>query len=320
MNTSDSSASEPDSRLGCLVCLEPVSGRANYHARCLRTLFGVARLPKLDIELAQLHTAALAMLGHASLSGIQKKISLGLSGDRATLQVALADGRFLLKPQSSAYPSLPENEHLTTQLARLVGMEVADCALTPLRDGSPAFIVRRFDRRPDGRKVPQEDFCQLAGKSPKEKYDGTAELCADVVRRFSAEPMVELLKLFRQFVFAWWVGNGDLHLKNLSLTCDEGGRPRLSPAYDLVCTRLIIPEDPLALPVGGARDGLNRDSWRQFAQYCGLPTRAAERVLSQHVAALDDAIERVGASPLPSALQTQYVAVLRQRTNSLAVA
>ena len=39
--------------------------------------------------------------------------------------------------------------------------------------------------------------------------------------------------------FCWWTGNGDMHLKNFSLLTGPDGTVRLSPAYDLFCTRLV---------------------------------------------------------------------------------
>lgn len=50
------------------------------------------------------------MVGHTSISGIQRKISVGLSRDRSTLQVAIEGGRYVLKPQAQTYPHLPEND------------------------------------------------------------------------------------------------------------------------------------------------------------------------------------------------------------------
>ncbi len=217
------------------------------------------------------------MVGHTSLSGIQKKISVNLAADRETLQVAAEGGRYILKPQTDTYPALPENEHVTTRLAQLADIEVGQFGMVSLKDDSLAYVVRRFDRLPDGHKLRQEDFCQLAEKSPKEKYDGSAESCVRLLQKYATEPLIEILKLYRLFVFAWWSGNGDMHLKNFSLLADEQGILRLTPAYDLVCTRLVIQNDPLALPVGGKKDNLSRNSWLEFAAYCQLPEKTAVR-------------------------------------------
>lgn len=283
----------------CRVCLQNVRGEADYHARCLRALFGSGKAPRLDIELGKLHTAALAMVGHTSLSGIQKKISVGLSTDRATLQVAAEGGRYILKPQTETYPHLPENEHVTTRLATLFGIEVAPCGLVTLKDGSLAFVARRFDRLSDGRKLRQEDFCQLAELSPKDKYDGSGELCVRLLRKYATEPLVEILKLYRLLLFIWCSGNGDMHLKNFSLLSGEDGVIRLTPAYDLVCTRLVIPDDHLAIPILGKADRLTRANWLAFAEYCALPEKTAARVLAEFAAALPAAAALVERSFLP---------------------
>jgi serine/threonine-protein kinase HipA len=301
----------------CRVCLQDTDHESGYHPRCLKRLFGSARLPVIDVELAKLHTAGLAMVGHTSLSGIQKKISLHFTADRATLQVAVEGGRYILKPQTNTYPALPENEHVTTRLAELVGIDTAPNGLVPLKDGSPAYIVARFDRTSDGHKLRLEDFCQLAELSPKEKYQGSAELCVRLLRKYASEPVVELLKLYRLLVFGWWTGNGDLHLKNLSLLAGLDGLHRLSPAYDLVCTRLVIPDDPLALPVAGKKDRLSRETWLSLAEYSALPRRAAERVLADHVNAAGTALDLVARSYLPQDMKDAFRALLEARTSAL---
>lgn len=297
----------------CLACLEPV-GASRYHARCLTALFGAPALPAIDLDLAKLHTAALAMVGRTSLSGVQRKISLGLTGDRKpTLQVEVAHARFILKPQAGTFPSLPENEHTTMRIASAFGIEVPACALIELNDGSLAYIVRRFDRTDAGAKLRQEDFCQLAQLSPKDKYESSAERCVKLVKRHATEPGIEVLKLYRLLLFSWWVGNGDMHLKNFSLLTGPDGIHRLAPAYDLLCTRLIIPEDSLALTVGGKKDGLTRRTWSELAAYAGVPPRAAEAEMARLAATLDEALGIVERSLLPKEMAKSLAALLRKR-------
>lgn len=301
----------------CPICLLDLADDERCHARCARQVFGSGRVPVFDIELSKLHTAALAMVGHTSLSGAQRKISVNISSDRHTLQVAAGGSRFILKPQTGTYPALPENEHLTMRLAVLSGLEVGSCGLIELQDKSLGFIVRRFDRRDDGTKVRQEDFCQLAEKSPKEKYDGSAELCVRLLRQYATEPLIETVKLFRQLVFCWWTGNGDVHLKNLSLLVDDEGVVRLTPAYDLVCTRLVIPDDVFALPVGGNREHLTRGRWQRFAEYCRIPRKVANRILDEQAAVTNEACELVQRSFLPSDMKSVFQTLLRERAAGL---
>jgi serine/threonine-protein kinase HipA len=301
----------------CRICLGQIPGEDDYHPRCLRALFRTTKVPHLDIEISKLHIAALAMVGHTSLSGIQKKISVNLAPGRATLRVAAEGGLYILKPQTDTYPSVPENEHLTTRLAQLAGIEVSPNGLVSLKDGSLAYVVRRFDRLPNGHKSRQEDFCQLAKKSPKEKYDGSGELCVRLLRDYATEPLVEILKLYRLLVFTWWSGNGDMHLKNFSLLADDMGILRLTPAYDLLCTRLVIPDDALALPIEGKQDNFLRGTWLKFAQYCQLPEKAALRVLDKYASIREDVTQMIDRSFLPVDQKEDYKRLITERTRNL---
>lgn len=299
----------------CTICL--AEGRQSWHPACAKRLFGTRRLPRVDLDTARFHTVALAQTGRISLSGVQRKLSLQLAGDRKTLSVELGGGRYILKPEAQSFPELPANEHATMRLAALVGIDIPECALLPLTDGTPAYVVERFDRPLGGGKLRQEDCCQLAAKPSSEKYDGSAELCVKLVKRFATEPLIEVLRLFRRLVFAWWSGNGDLHLKNFALLRGPDGRHRLSPAYDQLSTRLVIPDDQLALPVRGQKDGLRRPHWLAFAEDAGLPERAAAPVLEVFIERTPAALALVDRSFLSPAMKTTYVALLRERTAAL---
>jgi len=298
----------------CPVCLDE---SASPHPACLVNLFGEAKVPTLDLELSKLHTAGLAMIGRASLPGVQRKLAVSLSDDPTpTLRLEGPHATLILKPQSQTFPAVPENEHVTLRIAALAGIEVPHAGLFPLLDGTPALLVRRFDRI-GARRLPLEDFCQLAARSPKEKYDASTEECFKLVKRYAAEPMPETLRLFRRFLVIWWTGNGDMHLKNFSLLTGPDGRARLSPAYDLVCTRLVIAGDTLALPVTGKKDKLTRRSWIDLAKWAGLPDPLAEREIASVAGHLEGALRLVGRSALSDESKTTYEELLRERAAAL---
>lgn len=303
----------------CLACLEPMAtGLALTHPDCARRIVAAPTLPEIDIDLARLHTVGLAMVGRSSLSGVQRKIGLRIDHDRSTLRLEVGAGSYILKPQAQTFPNLPENEHVTLLMAASCGIEVAPSCLIPLKDDSLALLTRRLDRATDGRKFRQEDFCQLAAIPSKEKYDGSAELCVRLIRRYASEPGIDALRLFRLLLFCWWTGDGDAHLKNLSLLAEDQGIHRLSPAYDLLSTRLVIPDDPLALPVGGKSDGLTRRCWLQFGAYAGLPPKLVLRELGALVSNCDSAMALVDRSFLPDEMKRAYQALLQQRAAILA--
>ena len=304
----------------CLVCLKLTDASTGYHPGFARALFGTGNVPLIDIALAKLHTAALAMVGHTSLSGIQRKVSLRLPPDKARLQVAAEGGPYILKPQSVTYPALPENEHVTMLIVRRLEIATPPLGLVRLADESLAYIVKRFDRLEDGTKLLQEDFCQLAQQPPKDRYAGSAELCARLTLRYATEPVIEARNLFRLLVCAFWTGNGALHLKNISLLRRVDGVYVLSPAYDVLCTRLVIHDDVLALSVGGNKKNITRKQWLALAKACQLPERAAVRVLAETANAEGDALELVRSSYLPAEMKAQYAAMLTQRAKGLAKA
>jgi serine/threonine-protein kinase HipA len=301
----------------CGFCLRELRSALAYHPRCARMLFGSSRVPTIDVQLAKLHTFAQAMVGHTSISGVQQKVSLGFEVGRTRLSVVAEGGEFILKPQQSAYPFMPENEQVTMRLAALFGIDTPPCGLVRLSDDSVGYLVRRFDRPGQGRKRHQEDFCQLAELYPGQKYEGSAELCVRLLRRFVSEPLVEIRKLYQRLVFVWWVGNGDAHLKNFSLLESDEGLWRLSPAYDLVSTRLVLPEDPLALAVQGKRDRLTRKDWLRFAKYCALPEPVAQDVLAGCRRVLPEAAATLARSPLPADAKVAYARLLQTRAQAL---
>jgi len=301
----------------CCICLEP-SGPAEYHPSCLEGLFDTAALPKLDFELSELYAVAAQMAGKMSISGIQEKISLKLSKDMSKLEVAETGGRFILKPEAARFSFLPQNEHVTMRLASHVEIETPPFGLLPLKDGTLAYLIKRFDRLDNGGKLQVEDFCQLGEKPMRDKYNGSGELCVRLLRKYASEPLVEILKLYRLLVFGWWVANGDMHLKNLSLLTSRDGTRKLSPAYDLVCTKLVLPtDDTTALSITGKKKNLTKQRWLEFAKYCQIPERAAERVLASQIKALEPSLETIRRSFLPEKKKEEYEKLLRENTAML---
>ena len=300
----------------CYACLGELETSSDYHPKCAKSLFGSTIIPRLDIELGKLQTAALAMIGKTSISGVQKKISVSVSADRLTLQIASEHGFYILKPPTDTYPSLPENEHIAMLLAKLSKINVGEFGLIRIEDGL-AFLTKRFDRTDDGRKLHQEDFCQLESLSPSEKYNGSGELCARIIKRFASEPGIETLKLFEQLVFSWWIGNGDLHLKNISITVDYEGIVKLTPAYDLVSTHLVMEGDPLALPIGGRNKKRQRSTWLKFAKYCGIGDKAAIRVLDRQASVLSKAHQLIDNCFLPTPMKEELKNLTNERSESI---
>lgn len=305
----------------CAICLGDVPDDASgrYHRACLVRLFGTDACPDLDLELRTLPERVRTTHDRMSISGAQRKALLQISPDRTHLDLATTDSLYILKPQTERFGSLPENEHLTMCLAGLLGMRMPEFGMIALRDGSWAFIVRRFDRSSDTppRKRDQWDFCQLLERPPEKKALGTAEECAGVVRKFTADPAYALKELFLQFLGSFWLGNGDLHLKNISLAGDDAGAIHLSPVYDIVNTALydIWPQ---LLKVTGRTDDLQWTHYVQFGtQACGLPRDEVLAAIEAVRSLEPTALALVDRSYLPAQYRRPYKDALRKRTRAL---
>jgi serine/threonine-protein kinase HipA len=228
-------------------------------------------------------------------------------------------GRFILKPPSLDYPELPENEDITMRLASVLGMEVPCHGLLRARDGSLTYFIKRFDR--DGRKrLPQEDFAQLTGRTRDTKYDASMEQVAAVLDRFCSFPVIERVKLFERTLFSFLVGNEDMHLKNFSLLT-RAGKVQLAPAYDFLNTTIALrnPQEELALPLNGKKSRLTRND---FVEYFGrqrlqLNDRVLTDTLARFRAALPAWRGLLEQSFLSQAMRQRFLETLAGRANRL---
>lgn len=243
--------------------------------------------------------------GRLSLSGAQAKYSMVLdelpdADGQYKLRFARPDqrGQYILKPAPTSLAIIdrndcPANEHLTMQLASQVyGISTAANCLCFFRDGTPAYLTRRFDLLPDGSKKAMEDFASLGGYTRANggsdfKYcNSSYEECADIMRRCVKAAPVEILKFFRIILFNFLVSNSDAHLKNFSLIEQGPGDFILSPAYDLLNTFLHLAEPTIfALDKGLFREGMpkgdthqiGRKDFEEFGRRIGLADRLIKR-------------------------------------------
>lgn len=288
-----------------------------YDDKTLREMFGKPIRPVIPISLAEISRQAQKLAGKMSISGVQPKLSVRLIGEE--LVPTERDGQYILKPQTQEFAELPQNEYLCMQMGKRFGLTTADCLLLELSDGSPAYLVKRFDRRKKGRKVEKlrcEDMQQILGG--RDKYSGSHEQIARTIVAHCTLASVELQRLFEMAIFNFAIGNGDAHKKNFSLLT-SGGRTSLSPAYDLVSSRLVIPKesDELALTVGGKRSRLTRRNFEEFARCLEVAENYAEKKFA-HLVALGGEFDRmISNSALSDALRDRFAKLLTSRLSRL---
>ena len=194
-----------------------------------------------------------------SISGVQEKFSVLLDKNKLRLINEGEQGEYILKPIPSAGKRpecMPANEHLTMQIAKQAfGIEVAENALIFFKDGAPAYITKRFDLKDDGTKLAQEDFASLSGRTPQThgehyKYSGNYLELFDIMKKFVPAYLLEAPKLLKILIFNYLFSNGDAHFKNFSLIETSMGDFKLSPAYDLLNSRIHIEDRDFALEDG----------------------------------------------------------------------
>lgn len=174
-------------------------------------------------------------------AGAQDKLIACLKEGHILLPLDGTPSTHIIKPGIERFPGSVFNEYFCMQLSKRCGFRTAESSILELR-GVSYYATRRYDRELVGgvvRRLHQEDFCQLARCRPEIKYqDQGGPSIVDCMRLIRAElrlPAVDVIDFVDRTVFNFLVGNGDAHGKNFSVLY-VGGRPRLSPVYDVICT------------------------------------------------------------------------------------
>ncbi len=228
-----------------------------------------------------------------SISGVQEKFSVLLDKNKLRLINEGEQGEYILKPIPSAgkRPELmPANEHLTMQIAKQAfGIEVAENALIFFKNGSPAYITKRFDIKEDGSKLAQEDFASLSGRTPQTygehyKYSGNYLELFEIMKKFVPAYLLEAPKLLRILIFNYLFSNGDAHFKNFSLIETSMGDFKLSPAYDLLNSRIHIEDKDFALEDGllpkNLAQGKVISQFRILSEKAGINEKVYDEILN----------------------------------------
>jgi len=226
-----------------------------------------------------------------SLAGVQLKFSAIMEASGGlTIPASGMGGSWIVKLPSARYKAVPENEFAMLELARRVGISVPENKLVDVASikglpeqahtvESKALAVKRFDRLPDGKPVHMEDFAQVFGEFPNNKYKfhSYANIAAVLWAEIGEDAVIEFV---RRLVFSVVIGNADMHLKNWSLLYHDKRTPALSPGYDFVSTLPYIPGDTLALSFGDSRSlsEITPEQLRRFADTARIPASPLWRI------------------------------------------
>ncbi len=292
---------KPDSLTCCPGTL--AEGYSTYSPRCLRNLFNGRKVnhvlpyehPQLSEQVAE---QFMENRKRISISGVQEKLSLLLEKNVLRLTREGEAGTYILKPvprDLKQVGQVPANEHLTMQIARQVyRLNTAENALIFFRNGSPAYITKRFDIKEDESRWGKEDFATLAGKSKDNaganfKYEYSYEEAGLLIQRYVSAWRIEIEKYFSLVVFNYLFSNGDAHLKNFSLLESSKGDYLLSPAYDLINTKLHVDDTDFALSKGLLADDFKSEAFKRN----GHPSKRDFEEFAKRIGVMEGRFEKL---------------------------
>jgi serine/threonine-protein kinase HipA len=261
-----------------------------------------------------------------SISGVQEKYSVLLDKNKLRLVTGEERGGYILKPIpsfGSKKDQIPANEHLTMQIAKQVfAIEVAESALIFFKNGEIAYLTKRFDVKESGRKRAQEDFATLAGRTPQTlgehyKYEGNYLELFDLMKKYVPAYAVEAPKLLRLLIFNYLFSNGDAHFKNFSLLETELGDHRLSPAYDLLNSRIHVNDNDFALEDGLLPKNLSggniADQFLELAKQADISKSITLKIFEEMSSKNDEVEKLINRSFLNLSTKRQYLKHYQKR-------
>ena len=315
-------------------------GFNTYSPSCLRNLFNGKKVnhallyepPQQSEEVAE---QFMENRKRISISGVQEKLSFLLENNQLRLTKEGEQGTYILKPiprDLKKVDQVPANEHLTMQIARQVyGINTAANAIIFFKNGSPAYITKRFDVKEDGRKWGKEDFASLAGKTKDNagdnfKYEYSYEEVGMLIQKFVPAWRVEIERYFSLVVFNFLFSNGDAHLKNFSLRESSKGDYFLSPAYDLVNTRLHVDDTDFALNKGLFADEFKSSEYKksghpsksdfiEFAKRIGVTESRVKKLLNPFLEKQNPVETLISRSFLIDASKRGYLMMYQTKRN-----
>lgn len=309
----------------CLYCYQPLEqGQTDFHPQCSKKLFGTTTPPELPYTKDDIESLALQVVrSQVTVTGVQPKLSVDLekeaNGKKRFTIVGLW-GKYILKPQTELYVNLPENEDLTMHLATMVNIKTVPHSLIRFKDGSLAYITKRIDRDKKKGKIPMEDMCQLTEKLTEQKYKGSHEQIAKIIMLHSAYPVLDLLTYFEVLLFCYLTGNADMHLKNFSLY-KPANEYILAPAYDLLSTKLVLPDDKdeLALTLNARKRKLKKSDFNHLLNTYKIDEKVIENIYEKYRKIVPQWLNFIDTSFLPQQMKEEYKSIINKRKSILEI-
>lgn len=283
------------------------------HDKCIKEMWGTTRKLKLKLNAKDPLASFRRTIKGASISGAQRKGLFRL--DKDVLQATCFNSRYIFKPNGE-FPHLPENEHLTMAIAKEVGFDVPPFTLFHHEKLGYIYAIKRFDIAEKGEHLRLEDAAQILGYTIDDKYDATYNQLAEAIRSYSDAVKPDLVEMWKRLIFCFLTANGDMHLKNWGFLERQSlnGVFRLSPCYDLLNTRLPIPDEDIdiGLWLYEGKRKLTRELFLRFAKELSIESFALKE-LSKIDYWFETAKQLCEQSYLPDDLKKDYIQLVERR-------
>ncbi len=306
-----------------------------YSAKAAKKLFGVTRYPEtLPFTRSEFFREGPKFVKGLSISGVQQKLSLKLNALNQ-FEIVSTGGEFILKPSPESFPYAAENEQCAMAISRMLGIPTADSAVIPFADGELAYITKRYDRVKEIR-LHQEDCAQGFGVPSAEKYSKSYEETLLLVRDMTGGKLSVVKDLMERIMFAYLIGNDDMHLKNISVIRLSENRTSsydsLTPNYDQLFAMAFDNHSTigfLALDLlREESEGIFSDSYQKLGFYSGndfltLGERVGLRravvisLIEKFKTKLPQILEIINRSFMPEPMKVRAASMVQDRLKAL---
>jgi len=211
----------------------------------------------------------------SGVSGVQPKLLLSAQ-NKTTMKFE----HYIVKSWEKEYPQLALNEYFCMRAIKNANLETPEFYMS---DDLSLFVMKRFDVKEDNTYLGFEDMCVLTARGTEEKYDGSYEELARLIKDIipPQNRRKALVTLVKAMIMNHFLRNGDGHLKNYGVLYeDDYEDANLAPIYDVITTTMYIKKDIPALYLGSSKLWWKEKSYKNFAKSsCGFSQKEYEEIV-----------------------------------------
>jgi serine/threonine-protein kinase HipA len=218
----------------------------------------------------------------SGVSGVQPKLLLSAQ-NKTTMKFE----HYIVKSWQKEYPQLALNEYFCMRAVQNANLETPEFYMS---EDMSLFVMKRFDVKDDDTYLGFEDMCVLTARGTEEKYDGSyeelARLIKDIIPPHNRRKA--LVSLVKAMIMNHFLRNGDGHLKNYGVLYeDDYEDARLAPIYDVITTTMYIKKDIPALHLGANKLWWKEKTYKNFVKSsCGFSVKEYEEIVHSCVSAI----------------------------------